>query len=81
MKYLLIGGSALLLTGCVGSTPESFIRALNENTSSNCVNVTVSGMGSASGAKAGGPGVKITQNQSGCIVETTYDAAVTPAAK
>jgi hypothetical protein len=85
MKRLVfvLAGIAILLSGCAGgvssSTPVDFVNALNANTSSNCVNLTVTGMGSASGAKAGGPGVKITQNQSGCVIETTYEAA--PVAK
>lgn len=70
----------LALSGCAAqgvtsSTPVDMVNALNANTSSNCINLTVTGMGSASGAKAGGPGVKITQNQSGCVIETAPEMA------
>ncbi len=80
MRSLIL--CVLALAGCAGvtsSTPVDFVRALNENTRSNCLSISVTGMGGATGAVAGGPGVKITQNQSGCTIETVWPpAGVTP---
>lgn len=81
MKLFWIGLGCLTLIGCAtpmgnlsganSSTPTDFILAITKDSGANCFSVSIPVYGGGlQGARAGGPGTKISMQGGSCTIET-----------